>query len=106
VSEKIESLQTRYLNPNRSERKPQQIRVVLNGRDSSGKRFQEESLIVNISRRGAGLKTSHALEPGSLIELRFPAAQRTKIAKVIWCAPANNSEGYQAGVLVYKEHEG
>jgi len=107
VGQKIKMLQMPFINPQspkRSERRKQLIPVVLKGCDSLGNSFQEETLIVNISRRGAGLRTSHTLKPGSLLELYFTSVQRMKIARVIWCAPEGNSEGgYRAGVLVYNQ---
>jgi nucleoid DNA-binding protein len=107
VGQKIKTLQMPYINPQspkRSERRKQLIPVVLRGCDSFGNRFQEETLIVNISRQGAGLRTSHTLKPGSLLELYFTSVQRVKVARVIWCAPESNTEGgYRAGVLVYNQ---
>jgi nucleoid DNA-binding protein len=105
VVEKLKSLQMSYVSsqsPKRSERRKQLIPVVVRGCDSSGIDFQEEMLIVNISRRGAGLRTSRSLKPGSIIQLYFANVERLKTAKVIWCSPADSSEeGFQAGVIVY-----
>ncbi|MEW6736760.1 MAG: HU family DNA-binding protein [Acidobacteriota bacterium] len=104
VGQKLKVLQTRYIKVKRGERRQQFIPIVIRGRDSNGERFEEETLILNISRRGAGLRVSRALEPGSFLELFFVGVQRVKVAKVVWCASIDMPEGgYQAGVLVYHE---
>lgn len=104
IGQKIKTLQSRYIRTKRGERKAQLIPVQIRGRDAAGQRFEEETLIINISRRGAGLRTNRALAPGTYVELHFPSAQRVKVAKVVWCAPVHSPEGgFQAGMLVYHE---
>ncbi|KAF0199005.1 MAG: hypothetical protein FD167_5793, partial [bacterium] len=104
VAQKLKTLQSRYIKKARDERRNQLIPVLVRGKTITGERFEEETLIVNVSRRGAGLHISHQPQPNSFLELRFSDAQRVKIAKIVWCTPASNpTGGFQAGVLIYHE---
>ncbi|MBI4853641.1 MAG: HU family DNA-binding protein [Acidobacteria bacterium] len=104
VAQKLKTLQSRYIKRARDERKSQLIPVLVRGKTVTGERFEEETLIVNVSRRGAGLRISYEPQQNSFLELRFSDAQRVKLAKIIWCSPASNpTGGFQAGVLIYHE---
>lgn len=104
VMQKLKTLQSRYIRTARGERRPQLIPVIVRGRNMEGKRFEEDSLIVNISRRGACLRISRALNINSFLELRFTDFNRVKLAKVAWCASATGPQGgYHVGLMVYNE---
>jgi tetratricopeptide (TPR) repeat protein len=104
VAQKIQALQSRYIKKTRDERIDQLIPVVIRGRTIVGERFEEETLIVNVSRRGAGLRSTQQLQPDTFLELHFENPHRIKIAKVVWCKPITNPVScYQVGVLVYHE---
>lgn len=104
VAQRLKALQTRYIKKSRGERRVKLIPVIIRGRTIEGERFEEEALIVNISRQGAGLRSSRKLQSNSFIELRFPEAQRVKVAKVVWCTPVNSpAGGYQAGIMIYNK---
>jgi len=104
VGQKLKTLQSRYIKRARDERKNQLIPVLVRGKTITGERFEEETLIVNVSRRGAGLRISYQPQPNSFLELRFSDAQRVKVAKIVWCVPATSpTGGFQAGVLIYHE---
>ena len=104
VAHRLKALQTRYIKKSRGERLTKLIPVIIRGRTIEGERFEEEALIVDISRQGAGLRSSRKLQANSFIELRFPEAQRVKVAKVVWCTPVNSpAGGYQAGIMIYNK---
>lgn len=104
VAQKLKTLQSRYIKKARDERRSKLIPVLVRGKKVTGERFEEETLIVNVSRRGAGLRISYEPQQDSFLELRFSDAQRVKLAKIVWCSPATNpTGGFQAGVLIYHE---
>lgn len=104
VAQKIKTLQTRYIKKGRDERVDQLIPVIIRGRNTLGERFEEETLIVNVSRRGAGLRTTKQLQPDTFLEIHFENPSRVKIAKVVWCKSITSPvSGFQVGVLVYHE---
>lgn len=104
VAQKLKTLQSRYIKKYRDERRDQLIPVLVRGRSISGERFEEDTLIVNVSRRGAAIKSSYPLQPNTFLELHFPNVVAVKIAKIVWCTAASNSVGgFQAGILVYHE---
>jgi tetratricopeptide (TPR) repeat protein len=104
VAQKLKILQSRYIKKARDERKNQLIPVLVRGKTISGERFEEETLIVNVSRRGAGIRISYEPHKDSFLELRFSDVQRVKLAKIVWCSPLTNpSGGFQAGIIIYHE---
>ncbi len=104
VAQKLKTLQSRYIKKARDERRNQLIPVLVRGKTITGERFEEETLIVNVSRRGAGLHISYQPQPNSFLELRFSDAQIVKVAKIVWCTPTTNpTGGFYAGVLIYHE---
>lgn len=104
VAQKLKILQSRYIKKARDERKDQLIPVLVRGKTINGERFEEETLIVNVSRRGAGIRISYEPHKDSFLELRFSDAQRVKLAKIVWYSPLTNpSGGFQAGIVIYHE---
>jgi tetratricopeptide (TPR) repeat protein len=104
VAQKLKTLQSRYIKRARDERKNQLIPVLVRGKTITGERFEEETLIVNVSRRGAALCISYEPQRNSFLELRFSDSQRVKVAKIVWCTPATNpTGGFQAGVVIYHD---
>lgn len=104
VIEKVRFLQNEVIV--RAERMQKMIPIHIRAIDARGQRMDEDTWIVNISRRGAGLKTNIEHESGTLIEVEFTQAGKRHLGKVVWCAPSKDQDSsYRMGITLITDAE-
>ncbi len=90
----------------RQERMRKTLPVRIRGIDTAGGPYVEETWVTDVSRRGAGLKTRTAHEPGTVIEVTFTESSRYVLGRVVWCAPTVSDDGtFRMGLTLLTDAE-
>ncbi|MBX7224082.1 MAG: HU family DNA-binding protein, partial [Blastocatellia bacterium] len=104
VTEKVKALQSELIA--RQERMQKVIPIKIRSIGQTGAFIEEDTWIVNISRRGAGLKTNFEHESNTVIEIDFLQAHKRNLARVVWCAASKDQDrSFRMGVQLFTDHE-
>lgn len=68
----------------RRTRVPHKVRVILSGVDAEGFNFAEETDTVTVSKEGAAVRTSYALQLGQELSVRTKDKNRVGQFQVVW----------------------